>query len=95
MMSRVRAVALRALLVAAKRRGLRRLGEMHDRADRPQLLNQKPPPRRRLQRDLQPLAGEPRQEPASPPMRSAGRTRARLISPLVTSIHSAVSCARC
>jgi hypothetical protein len=39
---------------------------MHDRPDRPQLLDQKPPPGRRLQRDLQLLTGEPPQKPAHP-----------------------------
>jgi hypothetical protein len=65
-MSGVRAVALRALRVPAQGCGLRRLGEVHDRADRPQLLDHEPPPGRRLERDLQLLASEPRQEPAHP-----------------------------
>ncbi len=64
MMTRIRAIGLRALLVPAQRRGLRRLGEMHHRPDRTQLLHEEPPAGRRLERDLELLAGEPRQEPA-------------------------------
>jgi hypothetical protein len=66
MMAGVRAVGLRAFLVAPPRRGLSRLGQMHHRADRPQLLDHKPPAGRRLQRNLQLLASEPLKEPAHP-----------------------------
>ena len=65
-MAGVRAVGLRAPLVAAPRSGLRRLGEMHHRADRAQLLDEKPPAGGRLERDLQLLASEPLKEPAHP-----------------------------
>jgi hypothetical protein len=67
-MTSVRAVGLGAVLAAAQRRRLSRLGQMHPRPRRPQLLDQKPPAGRRLGRDLQLLAGESRQEPphASP-----------------------------
>jgi hypothetical protein len=66
MMASVRAVGLRALPVPAQRRGLRRLREMHHRADRAQLLDQEPPPGRRLECDLQLLASEPPEEPTHP-----------------------------
>ena len=59
---RVGAVGLGALLVPAPRRGLGRLGEMHRRPDRVQLLDHEPPARRRLQRHLEPLAGEAPEE---------------------------------
>jgi hypothetical protein len=57
--TRVGAIALGALLVAAPSSGLRRLGEMHDRAGRCELTGDKPPPGRRLQRDLELLTTEP------------------------------------
>ncbi len=66
MMTSVRTVGLRTLLVPAQRRGLRRLGEMHHGADRAQLLDHKAPPGRRLERDLQLLASEPPKEPTHP-----------------------------
>src|ERR1700689_4621573 len=87
MMASVRAVGLRTLLVAAPRRGLRRLGQMHPRADRAQLLDDKAPPGRRLDRDLKLLATEPLKEPAHPdalgraPPRTADLT-ANKIDPL-------------
>ncbi len=65
-MAGVRAVGLRAPLVPAPRRGFRRLGQMHHRADRAQLLDEKPPAGGRLERDLQLLAREPLKEPAHP-----------------------------
>ncbi len=52
-MPRVGAVALGALLGPAARRRLRRLAEMHARPDRFELLGDKPPAGRRLQRHLQ------------------------------------------
>jgi hypothetical protein len=52
-MPRVSAVVLRALLVAAQRARLRRLREMHPRADPAQLLGHEPPAGRRLQRHLE------------------------------------------
>ena len=75
-MPRVGAVALGTLLVAAQRRRLSRLGEMHSRPRRPQLLDQESPAGRRLGRDLQLLAGELRQKPpdAGPIGRSHPRT---------------------
>src|SRR3954467_198748 len=57
-MPRVRAIALGALLGSAQARGLRRLGQMHPRADPTQLLDDEPPAGRRLQRDFQLLAAE-------------------------------------
>jgi hypothetical protein len=66
MMASISAVGLRALLVATQSRGLRRLSQMRHRTNRPQLLDKEPPPRRRLQRDLQLLASKPRQEPPYP-----------------------------
>src|SRR3954453_14791426 len=57
-MPRVRAIALGALLRPAQARGLRRLGQMHPRADPTQLLDHEPPAGRRLQRDFQLLAAE-------------------------------------
>jgi len=60
----VGAVSLGALLVAAPRRGLRWLGEMDVGTDRAQLLDDEPPARRRLQGDLEALAGEAPEEPA-------------------------------
>jgi hypothetical protein len=55
---RVGAVALGALLVAATSRGLGRLGQVHNRADLRQLISNKPPAGRRLQRDLELPAAE-------------------------------------
>src|SRR6516165_3459958 len=65
-MAGVRAVGLRPLLVPAQRGRLRRLGQMHHRADRAQLLDEKPPAGSRLERDLQLLSSEPLKEPAHP-----------------------------
>jgi hypothetical protein len=59
---RVGAVGLGALLVPAPRRGLGRLSKISRRADRVQLFDHEPPARRRLQRHLQPLAGEALEE---------------------------------
>jgi hypothetical protein len=61
-MPSVRAVALGALLVPAPRARLGRLGEMHARMDRVQLLHHEAPTRRRLQRDLQLTAAKAPQE---------------------------------
>jgi len=67
---RIGAVALGALLVPPPSRGLSRLGQMHDRADLRQLVGNKPPTRRGLQRDLELLAAELLTEPSdSLPMR--------------------------
>ena len=63
-MSGVGAIVLGALLVPAPGGGLRRLGQVHHRADPAQLLDQKPPPGSGLERDLQPAATEARQEPS-------------------------------
>ena len=60
----VRTIGLRALLVALAGARLRRLGQMHLRADPAQLLDHEPPPGRRLQRHLELLAGETLKEPA-------------------------------
>jgi hypothetical protein len=59
---RVRAVGFGALLAAAPRAGLRRLGQMRPGTDRLQLLDHEPPARRRLQRHLEPPATEAAQE---------------------------------
>jgi hypothetical protein len=61
----VGAVGLGALLVAPACRRLGRLGEMHLRADRPQLLDDEPPAGRGFQRRLEPLAGERGEEPTN------------------------------
>ena len=63
-MPSVRTVALCALLRPAQPRGLRRLGQMHARADPAQLLDHEPPAGRCLQRHLQLRGAETRQEPA-------------------------------
>src|SRR5205085_8158818 len=60
----VRTVDLRALLVALAGAGLRRLGQIHPRADPAQLLDHEPPPSRRLQRHLELRAAKPLKEPA-------------------------------
>ena len=79
-MPRVRTVALRALLRSPQPRGLRRLGQMHARADPAQLLDHEPPAGRRLQRHLQLRAAETLQgtsarqrDPPAPPARAAPR----------------------
>jgi hypothetical protein len=59
----VGAIALGALLGPPTRRGLGRLGQMHPRPDRLQLLDHEPPAGRRLQRDLELLAAEAAGEP--------------------------------
>ena len=93
-MPRVGAVGLGTLLVAAPRARLRRLGQMRPGTDRVQLLDHKPPARRRLQRHLELPAAETAQKlPDALAVRR--RTRARPISPVAVSIHSAVICARC
>ena len=74
-MPRVGAIVLGALLVPAARRGLRRLGQMHRRADAPQLLDDEPPARRRLQRHLELAPAEALQEPPHP--RAIGRRHPR------------------
>jgi hypothetical protein len=63
-MLRVRAVALGPLLVPAQRARLRRLSQMHSRVDAAQLLNNEPPARRRLKRDLELLARETGEKPS-------------------------------
>jgi hypothetical protein len=93
-MARVGAVALGPLLGPAARRGLGRLGQMNLGADRPELLNDEPPARRRLQSHLDLLAAK-RAAKRRTPSRSAGATRLRAISPVSVSSHSAVICARC
>src|ERR1039458_9848509 len=62
-MPRVGAIALGALLVASTSGGLCRLGQMHHRADLRQLVGDKPPAGRRLQRNLKLLAAELLAEP--------------------------------
>jgi len=51
------AIGLRALLAPPPRGGLRRLGQMHARANALQLLHDETPARRGLQRHLEPPAG--------------------------------------
>src|SRR5215207_7813012 len=65
-MARVGAIALGALLGPATRGGLGRLGQMDPSTDRAELLDDKPPPRRRLQRDLELLIAETLGEPPHP-----------------------------
>jgi hypothetical protein len=65
-MAGVGAIALGALLGLAARRGLGRLGQMHARADRLQLLDDEPPAARRFQRDLELAATETGGEAAQP-----------------------------
>jgi hypothetical protein len=65
-MARVGAVALGPLLGPAARRGLGRLGQMNLGADRPELLNDEPPARRRLQSHLDLLAAKARGEAPHP-----------------------------
>jgi hypothetical protein len=57
-MARVGAIALGALLGSAARRRLRRLGQVHLRPDRVELLDDEAPARRRLQGHLQLLAAK-------------------------------------
>jgi hypothetical protein len=63
-------------------------------ADRLELFDNEPPARRRLQRDLKPLAGEAPQKPTDT-VAVRGRQRARLTSPVSVFSQSAVICARC
>jgi hypothetical protein len=58
----VGAIVLRAFLRPPQPGRLRRLGQMHARADAAQLLDHEPPPGRRLQRDLKLPATETRHE---------------------------------
>src|SRR3954452_461118 len=59
----VRAVALGALFGPPPGRGLGGLGEMHPRADPPQLLDHEPPARRGLQRHLKLLVAKAAEKP--------------------------------
>jgi len=70
-MPRVGAVVLGTLLVPASCGGLGRLGQMHRRPDSPQFLDDEPPARRRLHRDLELAPAEALQEP--PHARAVGR----------------------
>jgi hypothetical protein len=70
-MPRVRAIVLSAPLVPTSCGGLRRLGQMHRRADPPQLLDDESPAGRRLQRDLELAPAEALQKP--PHARAVGR----------------------
>ena len=90
----VRAVALGALFVPAPRGGLRRLGQMHPRADRAQLLDHEPPARRRLQRDLELTATKARKE-ATHALTVRRSDPGAATSPDSVSSHSALICARC
>ena len=62
-MPRVRTPGLRTLLAALPGAGLRRLSQMHLRADPAEPLDHEPPPGRRFQRHLELLAGKAREEP--------------------------------
>jgi hypothetical protein len=73
----VRAIALRALLRPPKVGGLRRLREGHLGTGPAQLLDHEPPTRRRLQRDLELLAAETRQE--LPRRRAVRRRHSRAV----------------
>src|SRR4051812_28446486 len=61
-MASVGAIGLGPLLAPAQAARLGRLSEMHVSADRVKLFDNEPPAGRRLQRDLQPLAGEAPEE---------------------------------
>jgi hypothetical protein len=74
-MPRVGAVVLGALRVAAPRRGLGRLRQMHRRPSALQLLDDEPPARRRLQRDLELAPREALKEPSH--AGTVGRRHAR------------------
>jgi len=74
-MPRVGAVVLGALLVPASCGGLGRLGQMHRRPDSPQFLDDEPPARRRLQRDLELAPREALKEPSH--AGTVGRRHAR------------------
>src|SRR3954451_612957 len=69
------AVVLGALLGAAPRRGLGRLGQTHRRPGALQLLHYEPPARRRLQRDLKLAPREALKEPSH--AATVGRRHAR------------------
>src|SRR4051794_18217129 len=58
----VGAIGLGPPLAPAQAACLRRLGEVHVSADRPELFDDEPPTGRRLQRDFELLAGEAAQE---------------------------------
>ena len=73
----VRTVALRALLAPPQGRGLRRLGQVHPRADRVKLLDDEPPARRGLQRHLELLASEAANELVNTSPVSGRHPRAR------------------
>ena len=60
----IRPVSLRTLLLALQRGRLRGLGQVHLSADPLELLDHEPPARRRFQRDLETLVGEPVKERA-------------------------------
>ena len=59
-------VGLRTLATALQTARLNHLGQVHLGADPLELLDQEPPARRRLQRNLEPLAPEPSQELPDP-----------------------------
>jgi hypothetical protein len=58
-MLRISAVALGSLLLATQRTRLRRLTQMNAGPNQAQLLNDEPPARRRLERNIELLTGEP------------------------------------
>jgi hypothetical protein len=64
--ARIGAIAFGALLGPATRGGLGRLGQMHPRTDRRELLDHEPPTRRRLQRHLELQIAEALGEPPHP-----------------------------
>ena len=93
-MPRVGTVVLGALLVPAQRgvsAGSARCTTAPTRRSSSTTNRQ---PGRRLERDLELLAAN-RARNRRTPARCAGATRAREISPVSVSIHSAVICARC
>ncbi len=74
----VRTIILRALLRTAQPSGLGRLGQMHDRPDPAQLLDQEAPAGRRLERDLQLPAAETLKPLAN--VRAIRRTHTRALN---------------
>jgi hypothetical protein len=93
----VRPVVLGALLVAAQRGGLRRLGEMNHSSDPSQFLDHEPPAGRRLQRHLEPRSVEALKEPANPGAvrrrdPRSGDLPGRGVDPLARDLRSMLIC---
>ena len=95
MMAGVRAVGLRTLLIPTKRRRLRWLGQMHHRIHRRSSSTKNRHPVVASSATSSCWPANRARNRRTPARSAAGVTRARLISPLTRSIHSAVICARC